>query len=109
MLTQKKFYLLVVWSYFIFLTSINKGLEQSTFLLCCCFILYFTYIYNKFIPFTLDIRTAGFILVIPSIVIWYTIFIYNSFLSLKPLNKIIFTAILILYCCALLYIISDKY
>ena len=96
--------LVVTWILFILLMSFFDGLEQLNFFLGSGLMLYFTFVCNRIKPITLLPRTAILLLLIPSTLIWYTVFIYNDFLSLTPLTNEFFTGLFFVYTCFLIYI-----
>jgi hypothetical protein len=103
--------LVVIWILFILLMSLFDGLEQLNFFLGSGLMLYFTFVYNRIKPIILPPRTTILLLLIPSTLIWYTVFIYNDFLSLTPLTNELFIGLFFVYSCFLIYIffqISNK-
>jgi hypothetical protein len=96
--------LVITWVLFIFLMSFFDGLEQLNFFFSSGLMLYFTFVYNRIKPTTIFPRTAIILLLIPSILIWYTVFIYNDFLSLTPLTNEFFIGLFFIYIYSLIYI-----
>lgn len=96
--------LVVTWVLFILLMSFFDGLEQLNFFLGSGLMLYFTFVYNRITPMAIFPRTAIILLLIPSTLIWYTVFIYNDFLSLTPLTNELFIGLFFVYMWFLIYI-----
>lgn len=96
--------LVVIWICFILLMTVSKKLDQSHYLLFSSLMLYFTYLYNKIWPIRMSLRISSFFVSIPSIIFWYVVFVYNDFLSLKPITFEVLVGLLFIYVYLITYI-----
>jgi hypothetical protein len=72
--------LMVIWVGFIIFISIFQELNLLHYLFFNILILWFTYLYNLIKPLEMSPKIFILFLSIPSIIICYITFIYNSFL-----------------------------
>src|SRR5687767_540687 len=99
-------FLFLLWNYFIIFNSITK-LNSLKYVQTCFVMLFLILVLNCVTPLKITIKTAVCISIIPSIVFWYFIIIFNSFLSLDPYRYEFLIFILFCYSYILLYIILD--
>jgi hypothetical protein len=72
--------LMVIWVGFIIFISIFKELNLLHYLFFNILVLWFTYLYNLIKPSEMSPKNFILFLIVPSIIICYITFIYNSFL-----------------------------
>jgi len=96
--------LVIIWICFIFLMTMSKRLDQTHYVLFSSLMLYFTYLYNKIQPIRMSLRISSCLLSIPSVIFWYIIFVYNDFLSLKPITFEALVGLLFVYVYLIAYV-----
>lgn len=99
-------YLILMWSIFIIVTCKFSFYNSNYFLVCCCmfFLIYFC---NLIQPTKISLKTATIIVVLPSVLFWYVISVYNNFLCINPIKYEILILIICFYSYILLYIICE--
>ena len=99
---------ILIWSSFILLIGFFTGLEDLTYLLFSVLMFCFTYVYNRIIPIKAKRRSLVVLLIVPSIILWYTIFVYNDFLSIAPLSYELFVSLFLIYSYLMFYILKKN-
>ena len=100
--------LILVWISFIILMSFSEELDQSHYLLFSGSMLYFTYLYNKIIPIYMSIKITLLLVNISSLILWYIAFVYNDFLSIKPISYELFMSLFFIYIYLMIYIFFES-
>lgn len=96
--------LVIIWVCFVLLMTMSEQLDQYHYFLFSSSMLYFTYVYNKIRPIKMSLRLSVVFLIIPSIIFWYIIFVYNDFLCLTPIKHEILICLLFFYVYIMAYI-----
>ena len=92
-----------IWSSFIFFIGVSES-DDSHYFLFCSVMLYVTYIYNQIYYIKLTPKTCSLLLSIPSVILWWILYVYNYLLSLEPFSNEVIISIIFLYFYILLYI-----
>jgi len=100
--------LILTWISFVVLMSFSEELDQSHYLLFSSSMLYFTYLYNKVIPTYMSVKITLLLVNISSLILWYIAFVYNDFLSLKPLSYELFVSLFFTYIYLMIYVFFES-
>ena len=87
--------------------SFSDKLDPYYFLLFSAFMFYFIYLYNQIKPINISIRATILLFNIPSIILWYTAFVYNDFLSITPISYEMFMSLFFVYTYWMLYLFLE--
>jgi len=94
----------LIWAFFVFSMSLAKDLDQCHYFFFSSLMLGFTYLYDQIYSIRISLQTNLCLLFIPSIILWYIVFVYNSFLCLTPIKHEILVGFLFLYTYVILYV-----
>jgi len=100
--------LTLIWINFIILMGFLEELDQVHYLLFSSLMFYFTYLYNKIIPSYISIKLTLLLISISSLILWYIIFVYNDFLSMKPLSNELLIYLFFIYIYLTIYIFFES-
>ena len=102
-------FLITMWILMIIFTGYTKMryMDSLTYFSIALITFYLTWLDNIIKPKNMTLRTIVIFVSIPSIIFWFIADRYNFFLSLNPINEIIFNITQILYFYILVYIISE--
>ena len=100
--------LVLAWISFIILMSFSEELDQSHYLLFSSSMFYFTYLYNKIRPSYMSIKITLILINISSLILWYIAFVYNDFLSIKPMSYELFVSLFFIYVYLMVYIFFES-
>ena len=95
--------LLLAWISFIILMSFSEELDQSHYLLFSSSMFYFTYLHNKIRPICMSIKATLILVNTSSLILWYIAFVYNDFLSIKPISYKLFMSLFFVYIYLMVY------
>ena len=101
--------LIIIWLSFILLTSLCKEFDHPHYLLGSFLVLIPIYRLNRIYNIKITLEQALTILIIPSFIFWYLLFIYNSFLSLSPTDPELFKVIVLIYIVTIILAFSSIY
>lgn len=100
-------FLFLSWSYFVIFTSLIK-INSLDYIKTCCFMFFITFCYQYVKPIKISIKVTIIISIIPSIVFWYFIIIYNNFLSIDPFQYELLIFTMFCYSYTLFYITLES-
>ena len=101
-------YLIILWVSFIFFINLLPEINQFQYFSWGGFMLGILLLYNFKVPTKISLRTAISILIIPNVILWYIVFIYNDFLSLTPIRYEIFEALFIIHAYGTIYLFFNR-
>lgn len=93
----------VIWAGFIILSSILEELDKRHFVLFGGSMFYFMYLYNQVKPTSISSKAVLLLFNIPTLILWYVIFVYNDFLSINPVSYEVFISWFFIYFYLMLY------
>lgn len=96
--------LTLIWTFFINLMSFFGGFEDLYYVVFSVIMLYLTYFWNRIYPIQLPVKLIIILLLIPSIIFWYIVFVYNDFLCLTPMSYECFTSVALIHLSMMSYI-----
>ena len=97
-------YLIYIWSIFIFFMGIAE-IRLVDYLLFCIAMFYVTYICNQIKPIKLNVKFFFILILIPSSIFWWIIYVYNYLLSDVPIKEHTILSIIFLYFYIVIFII----
>lgn len=95
--------LFYIWIAFIFLMGISEC-DANHYYLFCASMFYATYLYNQIQPTGLTLKMSSIYLSIPSVILWWIVYVYNWFLREDPISDEIMIGIIFLYFYIFLYV-----
>lgn len=75
-----------LWFFFNILIGISKS-DAEHYVLFCLVMFYVTYIYNVLYPSNLSYKLFISLLTIPSILLWWILYVHNHLLRIEPFNE----------------------
>ena len=91
-----------IWFSFIILMGVSET-DDSHYFLFCISMLYVTYLYNQILYIKLTPKIFSVIFFIPSVILWWIIYVYNYLLSFNPISDYIMVYIILTYFYLLVY------
>nr|AEP20735.1 ORF105 [Kryptoperidinium foliaceum endosymbiont] len=88
---------ILIWVSFILVLSLSEELDHEHFLLFSCSLFYAIYLYNLISPIALSLRETLLLFNVPTLILWYLVFVYNDFLCLNPISHQTFISLFIFY------------
>nr|AEP20679.1 ORF102 [Durinskia baltica diatom endosymbiont] len=93
----------VIWTGFVILISILEELDKKHFVLFGGAMFYFMYLYNQVKPTSISSKSVLLLFNVPTLILWYIIFVYNDFLSINPVSHEVFMSWFFIYFYLMLY------
>ena len=99
--------LVYYWIIFIFLMGISE-IDADHYLLFCFAMFYLTYIYNIIYKLKITPKAFSIFIFIPSVIIWWILYVYNYLLSINPIEEYVIIYIISIYFYLLIYIFWES-
>ena len=100
--------LLYIWIVFTFLMGISET-DVNHYLLFCFTMFYITFLYNQIYSVKITPKYFASLILLPSLIIWWILYVFNYLLSMAPLDEHLVIFIIFFYFYILIYIFWESY